>query len=326
MAEPELIITDEQTIDEQPNNEPDVELELSEEPEFELEDEEQEFSLEDEEIPPAVVEVAVAPVESAPEFNEQTLENLLTEPDIAESTIEPVGAELSESAKPELLEELEPDSVSTTEDLPEIIEATDTPEAELSTAPNSADYSDDILSFPAVNPSFNTSETESQSESAPEDKIDLSDTIEIEHKPGTLHTQQAQQIELSILERVDDLIHVLQNKSKASGSPEQLPHKQFATGLHYIKHEKNHYLGAKWLRKAAIQGHAKAQMYLGMLFVQGKGVPKSLFHAYAWFSLAVCQDIAEAIDARKKLEPHLTAKEINASLKYAADLLDRIHL
>ena len=80
------------------------------------------------------------------------------------------------------------------------------------------------------------------------------------------------------------------------------------------------------MRKAAIQGHAKAQMYLGMLFVQGKGVPKSLFHAYAWFSLAVCQDIAEAKDARRKLESHLTAKEINASLKYAADLLDRIQL
>ena len=74
-----------------------------------------------------------------------------------------------------------------------------------------------------------------------------------------------------------------------------------------------------------MQGHAKAQLYLGMLFVQGNGVPKSLFHAYAWFSLAVCQNIDEAVDARKKLERHLTAKDINAALKYAADILDKIH-
>lgn len=158
-----------------------------------------------------------------------------------------------------------------------------------------------------------------------DEKIDLDEIIEHEHSVGTLHQQQVQNLEMSLLERVDDLIGVLENKHKSGNRPEQLPHKQFATGIHYIKFEKNHYLGGKWLRKAAMQGHAKAQLYLGMLFVQGNGVPKSMFHAYAWFSLAACQDIAEAVDARKKLEPRLTAKEINASLRYAADLLDKIH-
>lgn len=159
-----------------------------------------------------------------------------------------------------------------------------------------------------------------------ETKINLDgDLTEHEHSVGTLHQQQVQNLEMSLLERVDDLIGVLENKHKSGNRPEQLPHKQFATGIHYIKFEKNHYLGGKWLRKAAMQGHAKAQLYLGMLFVQGNGVPKSMFHAYAWFSLAACQDIPEAVDARKKLEPRLTAKEINASLRYAADLLDKIH-
>lgn len=193
-------------------------------------------------------------------------------------------------------------------------------------------YSDDILSQPSGTRKA-SSEQENLEKEAPfnddgdEEEsidIDLESDIEFTHSASALHMQQAHQLEMSLLERIDDLIQVLEKRGRGH-SPEQLPHKQFATGLHYIKHENNHYLGAKWLRKAAMQGHAKAQLYLGMLFLQGNGVPKSFFHAYAWFSLAACQDISEARDARKKLERHLTAKEINASLKYAADLLDKIH-
>lgn len=158
----------------------------------------------------------------------------------------------------------------------------------------------------------------------PIEKIDT-EVVELQHSLKSLHQQQAHQLEMSLLERVDDLIQVLEKRHKPGHSPEQFPHKQFATALHYISKEQNHYLGGKWLRKAAMQGHGKAQLYLGMLFIQGQGVPKSLFHAYAWFSLAVCQDIDEAKDARKKLERHLTAKEINSSLRYAADILDKIH-
>lgn len=194
----------------------------------------------------------------------------------------------------------------------------------------SAGYSDDILSQPTED-KVRATPTEHvldnvESEEEETANILLETDIELSHSPGTLHREQAHQLEMSLLERIDDLIQTLQKRARSGSSPEQLPHKQFATGLHYIKHENNHYLGAKWLRKAAMQGHAKAQLYLGMLFLQGNGVPKSLFHAYAWFSLAVCQNIAEAKDARKKLEKHLTAKEINSALKYAADLLDKIHL
>lgn len=375
MAEPELMITDHDTVDAQAivdGNESSTVAppsHLDEEPEFELEEEfalendaeeqrdltnestfaagseppcdEDEFSLEEENInreqsiresvifePPSNQPSSESQL-LHPDFDEQTLENLLTEPkeeipNIAEPGTASVDIDVVPSAAADMSGQIPASTMP-----PDKRGGYDVPEKKS----NKASYSDDILTFPKsdAKPLLETGGSsvindEDEIESSDEEKIDFTGTIEIEHTPGTLHIQQAQQIELSILERVDDLIHVLQNKSKTSAGPEQLPHKQFATGLHYIKHEKNHYLGAKWLRKAAIQGHAKAQMYLGMLFVQGKGVPKSYFHAYAWFSLAVCQDIPEAIDARKKLEPHLTAKEINASLKYAADLLDRIHL
>lgn len=191
---------------------------------------------------------------------------------------------------------------------------------------STSDYSDDILSAsPKAAPSREKESIKAQQEDSNDiEEFEYTADIDIHHSPGLLHSQQAHQLEMSLLERIDDLIQVLEKRAKGN-TPEQLPHKQFATGIHYIKHEKNHYLGAKWLRKAAMQGHAKAQLYLGMLFVQGNGVPKSLFHAYAWFSLAVCQNIDEAVDARKKLERHLTAKDINAALKYAADILDKIH-
>ena len=255
-------------------------------------------------------EVTSENTDDTPEFSIEDLEEHVTH--------EP---EFSLNEDGDLQDEPPKDSVSLVDTRPETENAAST-EVEIS------DYSDDILSQPAKAPSFKENDANSPEVDSNIDEsidVEVDSELAITHSPGTLHAQQAHQLEMSLLARIDDLIHTLQKRNRPGTSPEQLPHKQFATGLHYIKHEANHYLGAKWLRKAAMQGHAKAQLYLGMLFLQGNGVPKSLFHAYAWFSLAVCQNIPEAKDARKKLERHLTAKEINASLKYAADLLDKIH-
>lgn len=107
-------------------------------------------------------------------------------------------------------------------------------------------------------------------------------------------------------------------------SPMETAEHQFATGVQYIKSQGNHYLGAKWFRKAGMQGHAKAQFYLGLMFIKGEGVPKSLFHAYSWLSLACCQNYEEAKVARKNLEPYLTAADMNAAMKLAAERIEQI--
>jgi TPR repeat protein len=130
--------------------------------------------------------------------------------------------------------------------------------------------------------------------------------------------------QLALNEQLNDLITLMKKEHEPSASPTQSPSKQFTTAIYYAKHENNYYLAAKWFRKAALRGHAKAQFYLGMLFCKGDGVPRSLFHAYSWFSLAACQHVEEAIQARKKLEPSLTSKEIQQSLKLAADRFDQI--
>ena len=42
-----------------------------------------------------------------------------------------------------------------------------------------------------------------------------------------------------------------------------------------------------WYRKAADQGHAGAQYYLGIAYHKGQGVPADQIEAYKWLSLAI---------------------------------------
>ncbi len=55
---------------------------------------------------------------------------------------------------------------------------------------------------------------------------------------------------------------------------------------------------AKWFRKAAEQGHARAQQSLGFAYLDGEGVPQDDFEAYVWIRLAVergCPDAGGAL-------------------------------
>ncbi len=42
-------------------------------------------------------------------------------------------------------------------------------------------------------------------------------------------------------------------------------------------------------RLLAEQGHAEAQLYLGIMYSQGLGVPKDFVQAYRWYTLAADQ-------------------------------------
>ena len=59
---------------------------------------------------------------------------------------------------------------------------------------------------------------------------------------------------------------------------------------------------AKWYRKSANQGYAKAQYTLGLLYLEGKGVPQDKAEAIKWFRKAAKQGHAEAKEELKKLE------------------------
>ena len=45
-------------------------------------------------------------------------------------------------------------------------------------------------------------------------------------------------------------------------------------------------VAAQWFRKSADQGNATAQDSLGVMYVNGEGVPQDYVQAYAWFTLA----------------------------------------
>jgi TPR repeat protein len=48
---------------------------------------------------------------------------------------------------------------------------------------------------------------------------------------------------------------------------------------------------AKYFRRAAVQGHAKAQYNLGILYQLGRGVPRDLERASYWFDRAKANGI-----------------------------------
>jgi len=50
----------------------------------------------------------------------------------------------------------------------------------------------------------------------------------------------------------------------------------------------------KWYRKAADQGHAKAQSNLGVMYFNGDGVPENHVRAYVWLSMAKTQGYESA--------------------------------
>ncbi len=94
--------------------------------------------------------------------------------------------------------------------------------------------------------------------------------------------------------------------------------------LYYLKHNQAP-LAAKWMRLAAMAGNHRAQFYLGLFFVKGQGVPKSVFHAAAWLSLASSQGYEPATVALDDLRKYIDTKRLKDAQCYAASLYEQIH-
>ena len=58
----------------------------------------------------------------------------------------------------------------------------------------------------------------------------------------------------------------------------------------------------KWYRKAADQGHAKAQYNLGWCYANGEGVAKNISEAVKWYRKAAEQGDENAQKALNSLE------------------------
>ena len=68
--------------------------------------------------------------------------------------------------------------------------------------------------------------------------------------------------------------------------------------------------GAKWYRKAADQGHAEAQAFLGYAYFTGEGVTQSDIKAYVWLSVSKINGLRAGKRWLKKLRKRMTKQQI----------------
>lgn len=77
-----------------------------------------------------------------------------------------------------------------------------------------------------------------------------------------------------------------------------------------------------WLRESAQHGYPLAQTSLGVLHLNGDGVPLDRAEAYAWFTLAADQGEASALEAEAALSIELSDEELarakELATRYAA--------
>ncbi len=72
-------------------------------------------------------------------------------------------------------------------------------------------------------------------------------------------------------------------------------------------------------RLLAEQGHAQAQLNLGILYSQGRGVPKDSVQAYAWYTLAAGQGDDLAGKFKDHLEKSMTLEQLAEAQRLARE-------
>ncbi len=71
----------------------------------------------------------------------------------------------------------------------------------------------------------------------------------------------------------------------------------------------------KWYIKAAEYGHATAQSNLGEMYFTERGVPKDYVQSYKWLNIAASKGHKNAKEMRDRLETNMTIKEISDGQK-----------
>ncbi len=79
----------------------------------------------------------------------------------------------------------------------------------------------------------------------------------------------------------------------------------------------------KWYRKAVAQGDAIAQTNLGAMYHHGYGLQKDNVQAYAWIGIAAANGYADAVQSRNYLETQLTPNKLEEARQLARELWDK---
>ena len=76
-------------------------------------------------------------------------------------------------------------------------------------------------------------------------------------------------------------------------------------------------------RKAAEQGDAKAQVFLGFGYAQGNGVPQDIIQAYMWFNLAAVQGDKAGRAWRDYAAKGMTSADISKAQALAREWMEK---
>ena len=76
----------------------------------------------------------------------------------------------------------------------------------------------------------------------------------------------------------------------------------------------------KWFTKAAKQGHALSQIFLGVIYYNGQGVTHDIVMSYMWVNLAVEQGYDGASTLRGILEREITLEQIAEARRLSREI------
>jgi TPR repeat protein len=82
--------------------------------------------------------------------------------------------------------------------------------------------------------------------------------------------------------------------------------------------------GVYWLSKAAEQGLAGAQLKLGVLYEKGEGI-RDYVKGYAWFNIAALQEDKTAKKKKNLIVKKMSPGQIEKGEKLSKELYDKIH-
>ena len=75
----------------------------------------------------------------------------------------------------------------------------------------------------------------------------------------------------------------------------------------------------KWYRKAADQGHAKAQYNLALMYANGYGVPQDYVSAHMWWNLAAAKGDENAKRNRDIVAERMAPEQIAEAQRLARE-------
>ena len=81
----------------------------------------------------------------------------------------------------------------------------------------------------------------------------------------------------------------------------------YLRGLYGVRANEKRAVG--WLRRSALQEHAEAQYALGLLYAEGRGVPRDAEEAYGWLLRASRNGHAGALQIVRRIQSGLDAAQ-----------------